>query len=248
MRTVPAFLLTSIALLAGCASSSQAQVPAPPAIPERERPVIQASGNAQVSVTPDRAAIMLGVTTRGTNVTEATAENARIQRSVIDAVRRQGIPAERIGTTGFSVNPEYRHDPRGERPPTITGYHVHNIVRVEVHQVDRIGAIIDAALAAGSNNMQGIHFWSSTMNEARRRALSEAVANARADAEAMARAAGGELGALEALQHGVIPDVRPMPGVAYRMEAAQAADTPIMPGEQTFTVTVMGRWLFAPGR
>ncbi len=245
MRGV-ALAAMGISVLGACAGASRAQEPAPGVVPERSRPVIQTSGVADVQVTPDRAAISLGVMTRAVNVAQATAENARIQRAVIEAVRAQGIPAERIGTMGFNVTPEYRHDPRGERPPTITGYTVTNIVRVEVHQIDRVGPVIDAALGAGANNMHGLQFWSSNVDEARRRALGQAVSRARADAEAMAAAAGGRLGGLEALQYNVTPDFRPMPGVAMRMEAAMADYTPISPGEQTLTVTVTGRWLFVP--
>ncbi len=232
-----------ITVLSACAGTGRAQEPAPTVGPDRNRPVIQASGVADIQVTPDRAAISLGVMTRAVNVAQATAENARIQRAVIEAVRAQGIPAERIGTMGFNVTPNYRHDPRGQEPPTITGYTVTNIVRVEVHQIDRVGPIIDAALGAGANNMHGLHFWSSNVDQARRRALAQAVSRARADADAMAQAAGGQLGDLEALQYNVTPDYRPMAGVAMRMETAMA-DTPISPGEQTLTVTVTGRWLF----
>lgn len=240
---IAALAAIGITMLSACAGTGRTQEPAPPVGPDRNRPVIQTSGVADVQVTPDRAAISLGVMTRAVNVGQATAENARIQRAVIEAVRAQGIPAERIGTMGFNVTPNYRHDPRGQEPPTITGYTVTNIVRVEVHQIDRVGPIIDAALGAGANNMHGLQFWSSNVDEARRRALTQAVSRARADAEAMAHAAGGQLGDLEALQYNVTPEFRPMTGVAMRIETA-AGDTPISPGEQTLTVTVTGRWLF----
>jgi uncharacterized protein len=241
-----AALLAGVA--SGCASSGAAQTPAPgSAAAWTPGPIIQSSASAEVRVAPDRAAISLGVMTRGSSVAQASAENARRQQAVIAAVRAQGIPAERIATMGYNVHPDYRHDPRGEREPTISGYTVNNTIRVEVHQIERVGQIIDAALGAGANNMHGLNFWSSNVDDARRRALAEAVSRARADAEAMAQAAGGQLGPLESMSHGIVPSFPPpMPMARMQMDAAVSAETPISAGEQTLTVTVMGRWGFRP--
>jgi len=77
-------------------------------------------------------------------------------------------------------------------------------------------------------------------------ALAVAVANARADAEALARAAGGSLGALIEMTTGE-PQVRPVEMAMARVAAA-APRTPIEAGQQTVEATVTARWLFVPGR
>lgn len=108
--------------------------------------------------------------------------------------------------------------------------------------------MVDAALGAGANLINSLSFYASNIDEPRRQAISLAVASARADAEAMARAAGGSLGALLELSTGgaTVPP-RPMFDMAARGKMAlQVEATPINPGQQTVTVYVSARWQFTP--
>src|SRR5260370_26491478 len=88
-----------------------------------------------------------------------------------------------------------RYDPTGAAAK-VTGSVVSNAVRVELKGRDQVGTIIDAALAKGANQIAGIQFSVSNVAEVRRLALADALRNARADADALAKAAGGTLGAL----------------------------------------------------
>ncbi|MBA2669305.1 MAG: SIMPL domain-containing protein, partial [Gemmatimonadetes bacterium] len=83
--------------------------------------------------------------------------------------------------------------------------------------------------------------------EVRREALGSAMAAARADAEALAVAAGGRLGELlEASTSGLHEPPMPRLQMARGMEADMS--TPISPGEQEVVGTVVVRWRFVPGR
>jgi uncharacterized protein YggE len=212
-------------------------------------PDIVTSATGEARVTPDRAQIFMGVQTRAATAAQAGADNARKTRAVIDAVKARGIPAEQIATSEYNLYPEYDHreQPRGvQQTPRVIGYVATNSVRVEVRRLDQVGALIDAALAAGANMVNMIQFFASNVDIARRAALAEAVGRARGDAEALAKAAGGSLGELRELNTQSLP-IRPM----YRERAMQlqsaGADvqTPIEPGQQTLTVWVSGRWQFA---
>lgn len=237
--------LTTVAALGVSARRLEAQqvpqspMPAPPAI------VVSAQGETRV--TPDRAAIFIGVQTRSATAAQASAENARKQRAVLDTLRALGFPSERISTVEYNVFPEQRYEPqRGDSAPQIIGYNVVNTVRVEVHQIQQLGRIIDAALAKGANGINSLQFYASNSDEARRSALGNAVSRARGDAEAIARAAGGRLGELIELNATPYEPPRPYPMAMARV-AAEAAQTPISPGEQTLSVTVMARWRFVAG-
>lgn len=212
-------------------------------------PDIVTSATGEARVTPDRAHIFIGVQTRGATAAQAGADNARKTRAVIDAVKGRGIPAEQIGTSEYNLYPEYDHreQPReGPQTPRVIGYVANNTVRVEVRRLDQVGAIIDAALAAGANMVNTIQFFASNVDVARRAALAEAVARARGDAEALAKAAGGSLGELRELNT-QSPPVRPLYRERVAMLQSTGADvqTPIEPGQQTLTVWVSGRWQFA---
>ena len=219
--------------------------------PAQSGPDIVTSATGEARVTPDRAHVLIGVQTRAATAAQAGADNATKTRAVIDAIKARGIPAAQIGTSEYNLYPEYdnREPPReGPQTPRVIGYVANNTVRVEVRQLNQVGAVIDAALAAGANMVNTIQFFASNVDAARRTALGEAVGRARADAEALARAAGGSLGALLELNTQT-PPVRPMYGERLmRMDAAgAAAQTPIEPGQQTLTVWVGGRWAFVPG-
>ena len=245
MRLIESLIpFTAAALVAMPAAAQQ---PTPPPQPP---PQIVTSGEGEAQVTPDRAKISIAVETRGRTAAAAAEENARIQQAVLARLRALGIPAERLLTTGYNVQPEYQYDPQGGGRPRISGYVARNNVRADVWQIDRVGPTIDAALGAGANSIGSLDFYSSREDEVRRQALTAAVRQARLDAEAMATAAGGRLGALIEIQSGGYHRPQPMPfargGVAMEM-AAQAADTPISPGEQTFRTSVTARWQFIGG-
>lgn len=209
-------------------------------------PAIVTTASSEVRVTPDRASISIGVQTRAATAAEASAENSRKQRAIISAIRNKGIPAEQIGTSGFNVVPETQYDREGQRPPRTTSYLVMNVVNVDVHRTDLVGPVIDAALGAGANQINSLSFSISAADSARRVALAKAVEKARADAQVMARAAGGTLGELIELvaSDSYMPPPRPM--VMARMEASAADAVPIEPGQETVRASVSARWRFVP--
>jgi uncharacterized protein YggE len=212
-------------------------------------PALATSGQGEAKIAPDRASLLVNVQTRGATAAAAAAENATRSRAVLDALAKLGLPREQLGTEGYSVSPELRYDKDGGSP-RVTGYVVTNTVHAETHRVEQAGAMIDAALGAGANLINSLSFYASSIDVPRREAIGAAVASARADAEAMARAAGGTLGSLlEMSTQGATMPPRPMYDMAMaRGKLAQAEPTPINPGLQTVTVFISARWQFVPAR
>lgn len=226
----------------------RAQEPSPVYV-QPSTPQIVTSARGEIQATPDEATILFAVESRAATAAAAGARNARIQNAVLDTLRKMGIAANDIGTLGYSVQPEYRYPERGGEP-TVVGYVARNTVRAKLRRIDQVGPTIDAALKAGANRVAGLNFESSKHDELRRQALQAAVRNARADAMAMATAAGGTLGDLIEIQSQMYDQPRPM--VEMQMARAAAADasapTPIMPGEQTIGVMVTVRWRYTNPR
>ena len=230
------------ALIMAVNSSDLVAQTAPTATPV---PQISTSASGEARVQPDRATIMFAVETRAQTAARAGADNAKRQQAVIDALRKLGLGEGQVSTTGYSVAPEMRYD---GKQPQVVGYVARNVVKAEVTRIDQVGGLIDAALGAGANVVNSLRFYSSRADNARKEALADAVAKARSDAEAMARAAGGSLGAL--IELSTAGGVRPM-GEDFamaRMASAEATPTPIEPGEQTVSVFVSARWAFVQGR
>lgn len=207
-------------------------------------PQIVTSGSGEAQISPDRATIFIGVQTRAATASLAGADNARRQRAILDTLRALGLTGEQLSTVNYNVSPEMQYAPNGTTPPKVVGYTVSNTVRADVRQLGDVGKVIDAALAKGANEISSLQFYSSKADSVRRVALSAAVSSARADAEALARAAGGSLGSLLELSTADVPNRPPQPIMMSRMVDAKA--TPIESGEQTFSASVTARWQFVP--
>jgi uncharacterized protein YggE len=233
---------TAAALLLGSSAIVSAQEQPRPITPQ-----IVTSAQGEVRVAPDGATIMIGVQTRAATAADAAAQNSRKQRAVIDAIKARGVPPEQIGTSSFNVIPETRYDSQGQAPRT-TSYLVTNSVTVDLKRIDLVGPVIDAALANGANQINSLSFGIVAADSARRSALANAVAKAKADAEVMARAAGGSLGPLIELVAGetYMPPPRPMMAMARTMQSP-GEGVPVEPGEEVVRAAVTARWQFVAG-
>ncbi len=207
------------------------------------QPAISTMARGTVSVAPDRAQIVFAVETRAATAAAASRENATLQARVIAALRAAGIAERDITTVGYTVSPDYQYNPQTQEQ-RIVGYIARNGVQVLVREVEQTGTLIDAAIGAGANSVGSLNFVSSRMEEVRREALTLAVQRACEDAQVMARAAGGSLGALiemTSMDMGV-PSPRAA-GAMMRMDA-QEASTPIQQGELEIDAAVTTRWAF----
>lgn len=211
-------------------------------------PSVTTSAIGETTVVPDRALLSVAVESQGQTAAAAGAENARLQTRVIEAAKAAGIAPAQIRTVGYNVFPEYAQ--ATGKGPRVTGYRAHNTVQVEIRNLESVGKVIDAVLAAGATNLGGLSLYASNTDAARRDALQQAVAKARAEAEAVAKAAGGSLGAL--LELTTQPFGNPQPIyrqlAADRVAMAAAAPTPVEAGEMTIQAMVQVRWQFVPGR
>jgi uncharacterized protein len=244
MRSQTFARIALAAALVVAPASARAQQPLPQAVV----PALVTSGQGEAKVTPDRASVMVNVQTRAATAAAAAADNAARTKAVLDALAKLGLSRDQLGTEGYTVYPEMRYDKDGGSPKVVA-YVVTNSVRAETKRPEQAGAIVDAALGAGANMINSLSFFASSIDEARRMAISSAVASAKADAEAMARAAGGSLGdLLELSTNGPTVPPRPMYDMAARAGMMKQEATPINPGQQTVTVFVSARWRFVAGR
>ncbi len=235
-------------LLLGALASAPlaAQTPAAP----MASAMIEASGSGEAKVTPDRAWVTIAVQNRARTAALAGQENAKVTAAVLEAIRRAGVAREQVSTSAYNVAPQYRYYPDG-RKPELTGYEARNTVRVEIRALELLSKVIDSSLASGATNIGGVQFFASQLDATRRLALGNATSDARLNAEAMAKAAGGSLGPLMVLtsQNLTAPQEMDYAPRGVQMAMAKAADEPtpiVAPTEQTVAATVTGRWQFIP--
>ena len=85
-----------------------------------------------------------------------------------------------MGTTGFTVQAAYEPSPKGGM--VRNGFQANNSITVRLTQLDRIGTLIDAALAKGATNVGELTFEASNTADARRAALADAATQAKTEA------------------------------------------------------------------
>ena len=188
---------------------------------------ITVNGVGSVDVVPNEANMSFGAETRRDTAQAAVAANGDAMRKILNALRQAG--GRELATQWVSVYPYT------DETGTVNGYAASNSVSA-VSDVADAPALIDAAAEAGANQISGPGLSSSNAEALYRQALAKAVADARLNAEALAKAAGRSLGAITTIvEGGAVGGPEPM----YRAQA-QAADasTPIVPGEQETSATV----------
>ncbi len=143
------------------------------------------------------------------------------------------------------MSPQYvypaRQEDGSQAAPRIVGYQVSNSVTARLRALDKIGMVLDAAVKAGANQIQGITFDVAKADELADEAREDAFANARRKAELYAKAAGAKLGDVLSIREAKGDGPQPGPRV-MRMEAAKADAVPVETGEQTLHVEVEVTW------
>lgn len=204
-----------------------------------DRSALTVSGEGTVKVEPDTAHLDLAVETQAPTAREAQERNAQRMTAVLERLRGLGIGKDDMRTTGINLYPDYRYEEKGG--PRLVGYRATNSLRVTVHDLNRVGELIDAAVAAGANQLQGVSFTVEESDGAQREALAKAVRDARAKAEAIAGAAGMFITGVRTIIEGGAPVPPVIMREMYQMEAAApaaSAPTPVIPGDLTIRATV----------
>ena len=195
---------------------------------------ITVSGTGQVVAAPDMATITLGVTNEAAEAAQAMARTSSSVRHILDRLEALGLAERDVQTQRLSLNPVWsnRNDSAGQRA-RITGFVAANTVRVRVRALTDLGTILDAVIADGANDFNGLQFSvqdSSPLITAARRA---AVGDAMARAALLADAAGVTLGPILSMsEQGGTP--RPM-----ALSQARAESVPIAAGEITVAASVL---------
>jgi uncharacterized protein YggE len=172
----------------------------------------------------------VGVQTNGPSAKQALDANAVLMRRVLDAVASRGVDPADVQTQGVNVYPIIGTPaPDGAQAPVT--YQANNSVTVRLRDPDRVAELLDAAFAAGANVSGGISFGFSDESAVRRRALTAALADARAKAEALAPAVGKQLGEVVAVSEEVYAQAPALGGAARE-------DTPILPGAVVVSASV----------
>lgn len=156
-----------------------------------EGATVTVSGQGSVTVTPDMASIILGVQTTNESSEEAQTENSSAISDVTDALMDAGVSESDIQTTSYDIYSSYDYS---NGSAELTGYTVSTILSISSLDTDEVGELIDAAVKAGANVVDGISYEYSDAEGAYDQALETAIERAQDKAEQIAEKAGAKLG------------------------------------------------------
>ena len=206
--------------------------------------LVSVTGSGEVKAQPDMAYVTLGVEARRPTLAEARAEvNATVER-LLALTRELKIEPKFVDSTRLQVQPDYRWDEKSSSQ-VLLGYVVSRQVDVELHDLDRLGTLLEKSVSAGVNQVGGARLDSSRRKELERAALTQAVDDARLNAEALARAAGAKLGPVQSLS---ASGAMPVPMYAERAMSvaaapmADAAEKSYQSSEMKFTASVSAQF------
>ena len=197
--------------------------------------LLSVAASAEASSVPDVATLSAGVVTQASDGNTAMRQNAERMVKVLAAIKAAGIAEKDVQTSGVNLNPQYRY--AENEAPKITGYQASNTVSLKVRDIARLGQVLDALAAQGSNQINGPSFEIDKPDPVFDQARLGALKKAQARADTYARALGLRVRRIVSISEGG-GGFRPMPMMAMGKAMDQAESTPVSPGTTTLTVNL----------
>jgi uncharacterized protein YggE len=174
--------------------------PPPPPLTETQvlvpgQNVVIVSGTSSVAMTPDVVSVSLGVSTKGSTVRKIVDENNAKVAKIVEILKARGVHADQIKTSSFELAP-VEHD------SVRTGYEVSSSIGVSSKQVADVGALVDAAIDSGANQIRGPEFTVENEKVVQERCITEAFGDAKAKAKQLAELSERGLGRVLAVTDG----------------------------------------------
>lgn len=202
---------------------------------------VTVTGIGEVSVAPDVADVVIGVSVQKPTVKEAQSAAATAMSAAIAAVKKDGVADKDIVTVDVSLNPVYDYG-SGNSVPRLVGQSFSNTVKVTVRDLTGLGAVIDDSIAAGATTVQGVSFRLNDPKTVEAQARQLAMTDARTKADALASASGVQVKGV-----GSIAEVTTSSPIMYASgtldKAALSASTPIQTGTTDTQIQVTVSYL-----
>ncbi len=232
-----AFGLATLAVAVGALiavwSRPQSIIAATNTSPTRQITVV---GKGEAKAAPDTASIQLGVQSEAETARQALSDNNTRMQALIAQLKELGVAEKDIQTSNITIYPRY--DDKGR---DVLGYQVSNTVTVTIRNISQTGELLDKVVDAGANNVTGISFAIDQPSTIEQAARDAAIKDARARAEAMAKASNSTIGQVLSITENIgasPPPVYPMEARATAGGMAADAMVPVQSGEQTINAQV----------
>lgn len=153
-------------------------------------------GQGKISYQPDVANITIGAQIdKVVKADEALKQLNDKMNNIIAALKASGIKDEDLKTQNYSLLPQYDYV---NNVSTLAGYNANEQLVVKVNNISAdpnlVGKVVEAASKAGANQIVGISYDLSNLEDLKQQARIKAISDAKTKASVLARAAGVKLG------------------------------------------------------
>lgn len=191
---------------------------------EDKIPKLHVKGESRLLKPAEKMLVHLGVVTQDVKSDKALEDNNVKMQKVISVLQGLGLGPENYKTGQLVVRPRYAEQ-------AIIGYEATNSLSLNTDRLDLAAEILGAVNKAGINSIDSIQFTLKDPREYRAAAIQAAAANAIADAQTLAQAAGVKL--VRVLEVAVGEASLPIPNFNMRMAKSFGGESsvPVEPGE-----------------
>jgi uncharacterized protein len=197
---------------------------------------ISVVGHSEQKAQPDLAVINAGVLTTAADAKTAQQKNDEIVKNLYAALAKQGIKGDDVRTTWYTIHPSYgASSPNGSQ--ALNGFEAMDNIEVRVHALDTVGSIIDLLVKSGANQINGVNYQVSNPLEIQKQAYSAALADARSQAESIAKSLGVQITGVQSVETTTAGTPGPILS-AKSMDSTAAPAAPVSPGSQTISTDV----------
>jgi uncharacterized protein YggE len=186
--------IIALGLITSCALSAQAQFIFAPDTTRR----VSVTGTGSVEVQPDIGSVSLGVLISDADLGAAKRAADQAVQRLLSIAERLGIAPSDLSSTILDISPWYSESEVRE----FLGYEVSRGVTVTLRDLSKLDELIDSAIAAGANREFFVVLKSSRERELRSEAVELAIADAKAQAEQLAKGFGAILGPVRSIGPG----------------------------------------------
>lgn len=160
---------------------------------------ITVDGMGKSAAIPDIATISFSVTGEGKTASQAQDDATKKNNIALALLKEKGVEEADFKTTSYSVSPKYSYPQPCYAPPCaydeqrVVGYTVNQSTEVKVRDLGMVGDLLSALGDAGISQLYGPNFQVENEDSVRAEARKEAIEEARAKAQVLARDLGVRL-------------------------------------------------------
>ena len=162
---------------------------------------ISVEGNGTVEIDPEFARMSASVNHIADTAADAQATVNRVMSQLLAGVDELPVTEDSIDAGQIRIQPQYRWNPRSETQE-FQGYAATRVLSFKRTSLESLGDALQMLSEQGATTIEAPLYGSSRAGTARGRALAIAFGDAKADAEALAKAAGLTLGPPDSISTG----------------------------------------------